>query len=97
MMSTSLKKNHSLQSSKGKTEAEFETNSYSKSLRMMSVKGGVMTEIDDEIGLDMNISTDKSRWTTMDKNKNQAYQPLAKKWKHDEDMLNLHKSSLTHS
>jgi len=26
---------------------------------------------------------DKSRWTTMDKDKNQAYQPLTKKWKHD--------------
>jgi len=37
-MSISLEKNHSLQSSKGKTEAEFEANSYSKSLIMMSMK-----------------------------------------------------------
>jgi len=27
---------------------------------------------------------DESRWTTMDKDKNQAYLPLAKKWKHNE-------------
>ena len=29
-------------------------------------------------------TSDETRWTTMDKGKNQAYLPLVRKWKHDE-------------
>jgi len=63
MRSLSLEKIYSLQSSKGKTEAESETNSYFWSLRMMSMKRWSYDWriIGVEIGLDMNTSTPCTR------------------------------------